>query len=426
MTSRSIRWVIGLGILAILAILGAQAYFFYNAFNIKEKESVQSIKVSLQSVAETMSRLNNTILPDDIIHQFSPGYYIVDINNHIDPMVLEHYLKTELVRRHLSLDFEYAIYDCYDDKMVYGNYVSLDERTDQKEKLNSWPKYEEGIYYFGIHFPALRKYILGEMQLWFFFTAILGVVIVFFGYTLMIIFQQKRLSEIQRDFINNMSHEFKTPLTSISLAAEVLGEEGILQDPARLRKYALILKEQIGQMQKKVNSILLQAETEHRSFGLKRQRISLPEMITEVMDEFRSRVEHRNGSLVFDNRAGDVFVMADRFHFAGLLINLIDNSLKYAERQPEVGIVLEELKDHLTLKVADNGTGIGKKDLKRVFDEFYRVPSGNVHNVKGSGLGLAYVRRIIRLHRWKLQVESEPGKGTVMTIIIPKTDGNGR
>jgi two-component system phosphate regulon sensor histidine kinase PhoR len=128
----------------------------------------------LQTVAESISQFNKSTLPDNILHQYSPDYYIVDINNHIDPWILEHYLRTELIRRHLNVDFEYAIYDCDDDRMVYGNYVSLNAKEEGKNKLDYWPKYEKGLYYFGVHFPGIRNYILGEMGLWYFFTAILS------------------------------------------------------------------------------------------------------------------------------------------------------------------------------------------------------------------------------------------------------------
>ena len=164
MSNRSIQWVIGLGVLAILAIIAGQAYFFYKAFDLRERQTVQSFRISLQAVAESISQFNKSTLPDNIIHQYSPDYFIVDINNRIDPWILEHYLRSELARRHLNVDFEYAIYDCDDDRMVYGNYVSHDQKEEVKNKLEYWPKYEQGFYYFGVHFPGLRNYILGEMK----------------------------------------------------------------------------------------------------------------------------------------------------------------------------------------------------------------------------------------------------------------------
>ena len=420
MSNRSIRWVIGLGVLAIMAILAAQVYFFYQAFNLKERQTVQSLRISLQAVAENISRYNESTLPDNIIHQFSPDYFIVDINNHIDSRVLEHYLRSELTRRHISIDFEYAIYDCDDDQMVYGNYVSLDENEEQRTKLQNWPKYEEGLYYFGVHFPGMQSYILGEMKLWYFFTAILLVVILFFGYSMMIILQQKRLSEVQRDFINNMSHEFRTPLTSISLAADVLEEEANGGDPARFGKYVGILKDQTLLMQNKIEKVLQQAETEQRLFTLNKELIPLSDFLTGLKDKFRHRLEHENGKIEFECQAENPVVLADRTHFSGVMINLVDNAMKYNTRPPEIMIRVTEVGVKIHVSVADNGTGIDKKHLKRVFMPFFRVPSGNVHNVKGSGLGLSYVKKICELHGWKIRLESEPGKGTTVTMIIPK------
>ncbi len=420
MSNRSIRWVIGFGVLAILAILAGQGYFFYQAFDMKERQTVQSLRISLQSVAESICRYNECTLPDNIIHEYSPDYYIVDINNHIDPWILEHYLRSELNRHHLDIDFEYAIYDCNDDRMMYGDYVSLDEKEGEKQKLEDWPKYEQGLYYFGVHFPGMRNYILGEMRLWYFFTAILVLVIAFFGYTMMVILHQKRLSEVQRDFINNMSHEFRTPLTSIGLAANVIDEEGPGGNPERLRKFSAILKGQTEILQKKVDRILLQAETEHRFFRLNRDKLILEQLIEEVIEEFKPAAVHRNGKIEFVNQAPGGLILADRFHLSGMLINLVDNALKYSERPPSVTISLTPYNGRVLLRVADNGVGIDRKNMRRIFMPFYRVPSGNIHNVKGSGLGLTYVKKVCDLHGWRIRMESEPGAGTTVSVIIPK------
>jgi len=421
MSNRSIQWVIGFGVLAILAILTGQGYFFYKAFDLRERQTVQSFMISLQTVAESISQYNSSTLPDNSIHQYSPDYYIVDINNLIDPWILEHYLRTELNRRHLNVDFEYAIYDCNDDRMVYGSYVSLDQKEVVKNKLDYWPKYEEGLYYFGVHFPGMRNYILGEMRMWYFFTAILFIVIIFFGYSMMIILRQKKLSEVQRNFINNMSHEFRTPLTSIGLASDVLYEESPGSDAGRFRKYSGLLKEQVVLLQDKVDKILQQAETEHKYFKLRKEQLSLKEIIEEVTDEFRLMADHRQGQLLFDNQASDTVILADKYHLTGILINLIDNAIKYTDKPPLVILHLIERPGKIMLSVEDTGFGIDKKYIRKVLMPFFRVPSGNVHNVKGSGLGLSYVKKICDFHGWTIRIESEPGKGTVITIIIPKT-----
>jgi two-component system phosphate regulon sensor histidine kinase PhoR len=173
-------------------------------------------------------------------------------------------------------------------------------------------------------------------------------------------------------------------------------------------------------MQKKVDKILQQAETEHKFFKLNKERIYLKKIIEETIDEFKPAAEHRKGRIEFDDQAGNPEILADRYHLSGILINLIDNSLKYTEKPPFVKIILSGNSGKVILRLEDNGTGIEKKFIRKVFMPFFRVPSGNVHNVKGTGLGLSYVKRICELHGWTIKIESEPAKGTRFTVSIPK------
>jgi two-component system phosphate regulon sensor histidine kinase PhoR len=204
------------------------------------------------------------------------------------------------------------------------------------------------------------------------------------------------------------------------LATDVLGEEGPGGDPERFNKYAVILKEQVLLLQKKVDKILQQAETEHKFFKLNKERILLKDLTEEVVDEFRPAAEHRNGRVEIVNLAGNPAILADRYHLSGILINLIDNALKYTDKPPVVTITIAEKSGRYILEVEDAGSGIDKKYLRKVFMPFFRVPSGNIHNVKGSGLGLSYVKKICNLHGWRIRIESKPGIGTGITITIPK------
>jgi two-component system phosphate regulon sensor histidine kinase PhoR len=173
-------------------------------------------------------------------------------------------------------------------------------------------------------------------------------------------------------------------------------------------------------MQKKVDNILLQAETERSFFSLNKERFHVTAVLKEVMEEFRSRAEHTGGHIELEDTAGDPQIQADRYHLAGIMINLVDNAIKYSSSPPQVVIRVTESRGKIVISVADHGDGIDKKHHRRVFMPFFRVPSGNVHNVKGSGLGLSYVRKICDLHRWKVRLESEPGKGTTVSIYAPK------
>ena len=188
----------------------------------------------------------------------------------------------------------------------------------------------------------------------------------------------------------------------------------------RLPRPQAILKEQISVLQGKVDRILQHAETEHRFFKLSKEIIDLSALLEETTGEFRHVASHKNGRLDIVNHTGNPVILADKYHLNGILINLLDNALKYNDKEPVVTVFLEEKAGKIHLTVTDNGIGMDKKYISKIFMPFFRVPSGNIHNVKGSGLGLSYVKKVCDLHRWKIRISSEPGTGTKILIIIPK------
>jgi len=422
---RTIQWVIFLGGVAIIGIIAIQVYFVMNTLNIKEKQLHQSINMSLRNVASVLAEYNGSTLPvENIIYQYTSDYYIVDLNDVIDEQILEHYLKAELISRNLSLDFEYAIYDCYNDEMVYGNYVSLSTKEQRPDIEKVLPKCDHCVYYFGVHFPGVQSYILSQMGRWYFFSAILLMVIVFFGYALFVIFRQKRLAEVQKDFIDNMTHEFKTPLTSLSLAADVLVNKNIIAEPDRLQQYAGIVKKQTGLLQEHVERILHLSGDEKKYLHLSTGHIVINGLILEVAEVVKSRIEDKNGILRLDLVEQDLTIDADSFHLSNMLLNILDNAIKYTESPPEVLVKTELVSGKLNLSIVDNGIGIKKDHLKRVFDKFFRVPRGNIYNIKGFGLGLSYVKKVADLHHWKIKIQSEEDKGTKVLIIMPTKNKN--
>ena len=232
MKRNTIRLTIILGIISITGIIVIQVYLLQKNFSIKERQLNQSIQIALRNVAVMLSEYNNATLPyDNVVYQYSSNYYLVNVNDIIDAELLEHYLKKELKKINLNLDFEYGIYDCHTDRMVYGNYVQMTDKPSRKSK-KPLPKYDEYVYYFGVFFPGRQKYILSDFIAWYILTAILLIVILFFGYTQFVIMRQKQLSEIQKDFIDNLTHEFKTPITSLKLSAEALSDKDIINDYA--------------------------------------------------------------------------------------------------------------------------------------------------------------------------------------------------
>jgi two-component system phosphate regulon sensor histidine kinase PhoR len=424
MKRNAVRLTIILGIISITGIIVIQVYLLQKNFSIKERQLNQSIQIALRNVAVILSEYNNATMPyDDVVYQYSSNYYLVNVNDIIDAELLEHYLKKELKRINLNLDFEYGIYDCHTDRMVYGNYVQMTDKPSRKSR-KPLPKYDEYIYYFGVYFPGRQKYILSDFIAWYILTAILLIVILFFGYTQFVIMRQKQLSEIQKDFIDNLTHEFKTPITSLKLSAEVLSDKDIINEPARIVKYAGIINEQSQKLLNQVDNILQTTNADIIKTGLKKQKINLHEVIKAVKDNFDLRLRSRKGRILLKPGAVDPVIIADENRLVSLLHNLIDNSIKYAVKEPRIVISTINIKNKIELVISDNGPGIPKEYHKKIFKKFYRIPTGNIYNVKGFGLGLSYVKRIASVHHWKIKVESSKDEGTNFRIIMPSLKGS--
>ena len=414
-----VRFVVLLGAISIIGILSVQSYFLFKAWNIKERQLNQTLVVGLKTVAEKISHLNQTSLPyGNPVRQLTSNYFVVDVNSVIDANVLEFYLKTEFEKLNIKTDYEYAIYDCHTDRMVYGDFISASGSGDKPKLGNNLPKYHDYLYYFGIRFPGLRSTIAGDMTLLFFFSAILVVSVFFFVYAIFVILQQKRLSELQRDFINNMTHEFKTPISTINISADVITQPEILKDPQRLFKYGAFIRQENQRLNLLVEKVLQIARIEKGGVLLKMERIDLNALILTIADNFQTNL--RPGlkmDLSLDPGVGQI--SADILHLTNIFHNLTDNALKYAGEDPHISIETKKFQDHVRILFSDNGPGIDPKYRKQVFRKFFRIPSGNVHNVKGFGLGLYYVKIICRAHKWNITIDSKSATGSTFIIEIP-------
>jgi len=345
----------------------------------------------------------------------------VNVNNSFSAEILEFLLKKEFNEAALNEDFEYGIYDCETNKMVSGKYVALSSQIEMSKPLTEELKTDDNfVYYFGVRFPDSQRYIFRSMTLPIIFSALLFLAIIFFVYSISIILRQKRLSEMQTDFINNMTHEFKTPISTINISSDVLLRTPIIQQDKRLQQYASIIKEQNNRLNKQVEKVLQFARIEKKDFRLKLESVNLKELLQNIAYSVQLRVDEQKGIFNLNLCTDTVFVQADRLHLTNILHNLLDNAIKYSEDTLEIGLACQRVNNTIKITISDKGIGIPKEFQKKIFKKFYRVPTGNVHNVKGFGLGLFYVRNICRKHGWKLNLESE-GQGSVFTIQIPVT-----
>ncbi|MEP1789236.1 HAMP domain-containing sensor histidine kinase, partial [Reichenbachiella sp.] len=319
----------------------------------------------------------------------------------------------------IAEDFEYGVFDCTNKEMVYGRYVDLKEDNASEPTSSQFPQLNKDAYYFGVYFPNKTSTLAGEMWIWGFSSLVLLIVVVFFGYTLSAIFRQKKLSEIQKDFINNMTHEFKTPISTIALSSDVLQSKEIVQQPERLTQYAQIIKKEATRLQNQVDRVLQMATVEKNTISLTRQEINLNELIAQSVQSAQLNLKE-GGEIRFEPPVEDIIINADKVHLTNIIYNLLDNAVKYTEKAPTVVIAASSDNDGVVISIQDDGKGIDKKDHELIFKKFYRIPTGNVHNVKGFGLGLYYVKMIVEAHQGKITVDSSEN-GTTFTVHLPKS-----
>lgn len=421
MNRNAIRWVIVLGILSIVGIISVQVYFIHKAFDQEDRKLNQTLTIALREVVEEMARYNDSDPPhQDPVIRINSDYYIVNVNGLIDPVILEHFLIRNLNDHGIKLDFEYGIYDCQTDQMVFGSLVRFGEQSRFPMDEYEFERVEGLLYYFGIYFPGLSNYLFQELGIWYFFSFILLLVVIFFGYTQFVILKQKRYAEIQRDFINTMTHEFKTPLASLTMASEVIRGPDIVREPDRLHQYGTIIGEQVSHLLNQVDAVLSAAGPLGGGVLVQLEEIDMRKEVEAVLRLIDPGIHRNNARIDVVWHTDETRIRADGVHFRNMLFNLLDNGLKYGGEAPTIQIELKKPGKRRYLIVQDNGPGIPEKYQKRVFERFFRVPTGNVHDVKGFGLGLFYVRSVVKAHRWKIKLDSKHKPGTRIILTLPE------
>jgi two-component system phosphate regulon sensor histidine kinase PhoR len=268
--------------------------------------------------------------------------------------------------------------------------------------------------------PNVKKIIVEQMK-WMIIGAVFFTIMIIaaFYVTVTALLRQKKLSEIKNDFINNMTHEFKTPLATISLAVDALRNDKVLQDRTKMDYFSGIIKEENKRMNKHVETILQAAVMDRQELQLNKQPIHVHDLIHEIMDNYVLQLDEKQGSADLSLNARLDLIEADPVHFRNLISNLIDNAVKYSKENLLVKITTHSTNKNLVIRVEDNGIGMSKETVRRIFEKFYRAHTGNIHNVKGFGLGMSYVKTIVDAHHGKIKVESILGKGSSFTLEIP-------
>ncbi|PZU26681.1 MAG: sensor histidine kinase, partial [Chryseobacterium sp.] len=370
--------------------------------------------IALLEVVEKLSG-GKTSFAENPVQNISNDYYVVNINNEFHPAVLEHYLKTEFTRFQINTNYVYALYNCHSDKMMYGKFISKNQEP-PNYKVIQFPKHKNLVYYFSIRFPDKTTYLISSLRFWYLLTFALIIILLVYVYSIYTIIQQKKFSELQRDFINNMTHEFKTPLSSILLASEALTKQDQVKENPKLQTYTSIITDQSHKLNSHIEKILNIAKNDASGLSLKPQRIILLAFIQEIVNTVKQKNENISIEINIDS---DISVIADEFHFSNIIYNILDNSIKYCETTPIITISSFKDSKGLYLKFKDNGMGIPAKNIPHIFDKFYRVNTSKSDEVNGFGLGLFYVKKVVKQHNWKISVENNSDKGITITLFLP-------
>ncbi|EKT3958156.1 HAMP domain-containing histidine kinase [Flavobacterium psychrophilum] len=416
MKTNKLNTIIVLGLIATIGILMAQLLWTKQAFTLEEKKFSQKAHIALLEVVKHLYEGTNHDLPaENPIKKIANDYYVVNIDNDFEAEILEYYLNSEFKKANLNTDFEYAMYNCQSDEMVYGNYVSATNKTAKKASVY-FPKHKNLIYYFAIRFPTETSYLFNSLRFWLLLSIALIIVLLVYVYSIYTIIQQKKYSELQRDFINNMTHEFKTPLSSILIASNYLKQQESIKTDEKLEKYAQIIINQSNKLNNHIEKILNIAKWDNIPMALEKQKLEIITIINQVIENIKLKYE--TVDIKIKSQSDIIFINADEFHFSNLVYNILENAIKYADQKPEIIIHIFATKTHLLLQFIDNGTGISEKNIPFVFDKFYRITSQKTTEVNGFGLGLYYVKKVCILHQWKVFIKSNTKKGVTVSVQI--------
>lgn len=344
------------------------------------------------------------------------------IEERADSAVVKRYLTFEFENNGLNIPFKFALVN-RGGTVIYESHDYMPQTKDKVYTQTLFPN--DPIYrmnYLKVYFPTKSEYIFSSINYMIPAFVLTFILLVVFVYTVIVAFRQKRLSEMKNDFINNMTHEFKTPISTISLAAQMLNDDSVRKSPSMLTHISTVINDETKRLRFQVEKVLQMSMFDKQKTILKIQELDANLAISNVVHTYNIKVEKYGGKITANLDAENALVNVDEMHFTNVIFNLLDNAVKY--RNEDVPLLLnvttrDIADERLEIAISDNGIGIKKEDLKKVFEKFYRVPTGNRHDVKGFGLGLAYVKKMVNEFKGDIRVESELGIGTKFIITLP-------
>jgi two-component system phosphate regulon sensor histidine kinase PhoR len=423
MRKNTIVIIILLTSISLTGIMLTQLSWVRNALTLKEKQFDHRMSIALKGVVNQMVEYKkDTTLK---CHMFTcyPGCTLSDSNiiASINPSFLDSILREEFSNMRIETVYEYAIFRKSDNTFVCGKYDKYKNEIISSEYYTSLSSLcKPDNYILSVYFPEEEKFLLGGMMGWMSLSALFLIIVVFsFSYMIFSLYKQKKLSEMKSDFVNNMTHEFKTPISTISLASEMLLKPSVTESLDKINKYANIIYDENSRLKNQVEQVLQIAVLDKGTFNLTKSEINIHEIVDLAIDNFEILIKQREGNFTKHLNATQPNIIADPIHITNIIHNLIDNANKYSPEKPDIVISTWNENNGIIVSVQDKGIGISHENQRHVFKKFYRVHTGNIHDVKGFGLGLYYVKTIVEAHAGTIRIYSELKKGTRIEIFIP-------
>lgn len=377
---------------------------------------------SIKTTADMRRLLQKSNLAQEIKTGMIDDKQPFQIERHLNMQILDSLLRHELEVHNITSDYAYGVYSSGKGQMIYESTDKYKtELLKQGFVFTLYPyEFSPKPDYLMIYFPYEMRFLLKQMAgIVLISLLLILIIIMLFIYIIKIIVWQRRLSEMKNDFINNMTHEIKTPISTISLASEALRDDTIKRNEQLVNNYLKVINDENNRLAGIAEKILQAAIIENENFSFNREKVNLHEIINLIINNLIIQVEVKDGTLTFEKGADRPVVSGDKMHLTNAIANLIENANKYSPRKPRIRLTTENYSEGVKVCVTDTGMGISTENQKKIFDKLYRVPTGNLHDVKGFGLGLSYVKTIIELHGGQVTVESELNKGSRFCVYIP-------
>jgi two-component system phosphate regulon sensor histidine kinase PhoR len=418
--SKTLRLVILISTVLVTIIIAVQLFWLQKVYRYEEKQFNINVSKSIRGLYDDMQLVND--VSDNVqkkIENPKPDLYLlrIDCNPYLDSLWVN--LKAELTDFDVYTDCKAAIYIHDKDTFTIEEYIDLPDAYQAPEQSAAIPVLKRDYSYIALFFPHRGQYILKQMYLWIASGILLLLVLTAFGASIFYLYRQKFLNETQKDFVNNFTHEFKTPLAVIKIAAEVLQQPDITAKQDKLQNYAGIIGEQTTHLQSQIQRLLEISYTDRSAIPLEKEAFNINTVLQQAINNLQPLIEQKNAVITTAFAPTDTMITADKYYMLLTFINLIENAIKYAT-QPKIFIsTYTEGNDCCTL-IQDNGVGISKENHKKIFDRFFRITKGDLHTTKGFGLGLSFVKKIVDAHGGKVEVKSKLGEGSTFIIKINK------